>query len=162
MNYLIKVLMVVFVLSILSGCGSSGGGAGGAASTNDNDASCPKGEYYSTNGNRDYIFVGNDGAFSMERVGGASASGYISCIGGQSFLLTIEESVGNCDEAAQCIGMDLVHTDEDIYYNVQGAGIYTCSFSIANYTFSVRCTGATAKEGNFFSTSKTYFLPGYY
>lgn len=155
------VTVVAFLMALLVGCGGSDGGTPSTGTDNVGaNNGCPQGEYYATNGDRDFIQVGNDGSFHMERVS-SSASGYITCVDSQTFYLTIEASVGNCDEAANCLGMNGVHGPEDIYYNVQGPGTYTCRFSVANYTFNVRCTGSAASEGNYFYTSKAYYLPGY-
>lgn len=144
---LIKVLSIALVMAVLTACGSAGQGTSGGASTNDHDTYCPVGEWYSTNGMRDFISVGNDNQFNMERTG-EIASGSVNCIDGQTFLLTIEAS--NFGEVP-ANGT-----------NVQGEGTYTCRWSVAEYTMNIRCTGGNTASGNYFYTAKTYFLPGYY
>lgn len=160
MNYLISILSTALALSVLSGCGSSGGGAGAPASVGASTA-CPVGEWFSTNGNKDFFSVGNDNSFTMERVTSA-ASGRVICKDDQTFTLIIEAAQGNCPAEKHCKDQYPRDMNEITYFNVQGLGTYECSYSVASYTMSVRCTGKTYDEGNFFFTAKTYFLPGYY
>lgn len=151
-----KTTTIAILLALqLSGCGGSNAPANTPPpETVENPSGCPVGEWFSTNGMRDYISVGNDGLFSMHRVD-SDATGYVTCTGDQKFVMVIEGSEGNCSPDKNCIGPQY---QPAVYYNVQGVGTYQCKWSLSNRILNIYCPGVEYSKGNYFSTSKSYLL----
>lgn len=152
MNYLIQVLSVALVLSVLTACGSSGGNVGNPTSE-DKQSGCPIGELFSTNGERDFISIGNDNLFQMERKG-AAATGYVSCTADQKFILTIESTFGNClyPGCASSKGTE--------YHNVFEKGTYSCQWSLAANIVTIFCPSpGNIIDGNVMNPGMSYLLP---
>lgn len=159
---MIKLVLtyVTLMIFLLTGCGGGNDAqvgiptSNGETGTNTSTAGCPVGEFFSTNGMLDFISVGADNLFQMQR-SGSSATGYVTCTENQTFVLTIESSIGNCTKENGCTTEQYPHT----YYDVQDVGTYNCKYSIANRIVTVYCPGEkNQNSGNVFNPARTYLI----